>query len=110
MQDLEKSSQVKWLLLTIKLAVESYENDLNRIHFDYDGAINLLEQAQMLVTESARCPRPADLPDYLPWCEKLYSGDEIFEPYIHDGSMSDEDYVKMHELMSEDEECEGWEL
>jgi len=110
MQDLEKSSQVKWLLETIINAVVSYENDTHKIHFDYDGAIGLLEQAQMLVTESARCPRPADLPDYLPWCERLFSGDDVFDPYTYDGSMSLEDYDKMHELMAECDESEAWEI
>ena len=82
MRDLEKSGQVKWYLEIIGNAVESYEKDANPIYFDYDGAISLLEQAQMLVTESARCPRPADLPDYLEWDERLYNGDEVSERYI----------------------------
>ncbi|MDR1617366.1 MAG: hypothetical protein LBR98_10300 [Syntrophomonadaceae bacterium] len=97
-------NQVKWLLETISNAVESYENDTHGIYFDYDGTIGLLEQVKMLVTESARCPRPADLPEYLPWSENLYNGDEVFNPYVYDGSMSVEDYEKMRELMEDNEE------
>jgi len=110
MRDLEKSGQVKWYLEIIGNAVTIYENDTNSIYFDYDGVIGLLEQAQMLVVESARCPRPADLPDYLPWCEKLHNGDEVFDPYSYDGSMSAEDYEKMHNLMGDSEESEDWEI
>ena len=92
MQDLEQSGQVKWWLDIIRNAVESYENDNMKIYFDYKGVIGLLEQAQMLVAESARCPRPADLPDYLEWDEKLYDGDEVSEGYIFHNGMNADDY------------------
>jgi hypothetical protein len=109
MRDLEKSGQVKWLLEIITNIVESCEKDFNPIYFDYDGVIGLLEQAQMLVAESARCPCPADLPPELPWCEKLYDSDEVFDPYTYDGTMSAEDYEKMRDLMNDNEESEEWE-
>jgi len=104
MQDLELSGQVKWYLEIIKNAVESYENDSMKIYFDYDGVIGLLEQAQMLVTESARCPRPADLPDYLEWDEKMYDGDKPSEGYIFYNGMSAEN------CGIDDNEREGMEL
>ena len=63
----------------------------------------------MLVTESARCPRPADLPPELPWREKLYNGEEVFDPYVYVGAMSAEDYEKMCEHMTSDRESEGYE-
>lgn len=100
---------MKWLLQTITNAVESYENDTHPIYFDYDGAIGLLEQVQILVTESARCPRPTDLPPGMPWSERLAGGDEVFDPYVFDGTMSDEDYERMHKLMAADSESEGME-
>jgi hypothetical protein len=109
MRDLDKSDQVKWLCKVIANAAESYENDKHPIYFDYDSVIALLEQAQMLVTESARCPRPADLPPGMPWCERLAGGDEVFDPYAFDGTMSEEDYERMHELMAADRESEGYE-
>ena len=110
MRNLEKSSQVKRYLETIMNAVDIYENDTYPIYFDYDGVISLLEQTQTLVTESARCPRPAGLPPNIPWREKLVSGDEDFDPYTFDGTMSEEDYEKMHELMMADRGYEGYEL
>ena len=69
----------------------------------------------MLVTESARCPRPADLPEDMTWSEKLYNGEEVFDPYVYLGDMRTEDYEKMCLLMGEsvdDEEygeSEGYE-
>ena len=99
MQDLEKSDQVECLLYDIKSSVESYKNDIHRIYFDYDGVIDLLAEAQMLVTNSARCPRPEGLSPNLPWCERLSSGDDDFSPYVYDGTMSAEDYEKMLALM-----------
>jgi hypothetical protein len=107
MRDLEKSGQVKRYLGTIRNTVETYENDNHPLYFDYDGVIGLLEQAQTLVAESARCPRPADLPPGLPWSERLYGGDEVFEPYAFEGTMSAEDYDRMHELMTADRESGG---
>lgn len=104
MQDLEKSDQVKRLCEAIINASESYENASNQIYFDYDNVIVLLEQAQMLAVETARCPRPADLPPNMPWCERLYNGDEVYDPYAFDSTMSAEDYEKMHELMELDRE------
>ena len=38
----------------------------------------------------------------LPFSEKPYRGDEDFDPYIFDGSMSDEDYELMHRLINEE--------
>jgi hypothetical protein len=108
MRDLEKSGQVKWLCEVISNAAESYENDTHPIYFDYGGVISLLEQAQMLVTESARCPRPENLPSGMPWSERLYDGED-FDPYVFDGAMSAEDYERMRELMAAGRESEGYE-
>jgi len=108
-QNLEKSNHVKWLLEIMTNAVTGYENDTNKIYFDYDGVIGLLEQAQMYLIESVRCPRPTDLPEHLPWCEKMYNGDEVFDPYAY-ADMSNEDYEKMRELMAESEESEDMEI
>lgn len=102
MQDLEKSDQVKRLCEAIINASESYENATDSIYFDYNSVIALLEQAQTLVAESARCPRPATLPSNMPWSERLYNGDEDNDPYAFDGTMSAEDYERMHELMALD--------
>jgi hypothetical protein len=103
MRDSEKSGQVKRLCDAIIIAAECYENDFNPIYFDYDSVIVLLEQAQTLVAESARCPRPANLPPHIPWREKLYDSDEAFDPYAFDGTMGVEDYERMHELMDEND-------
>jgi hypothetical protein len=107
MRDSEQNGHVKRLLETITNAVESYENDIRPIYFDYDGVIGLLDRAVALVTESARCPRPADLPPELPWSERLYDGDEVFYLYAYDGAMSAEDYERMRELTALDAESEG---
>lgn len=93
MQDLDKSNQVKWLYEIITNAALSYENDTHKIYFDYDGVIGLLEQAQILITESARCPRPENLPPDMPWSERLYDGTE-FDPYAYDDSMTIEDFER----------------
>ena len=103
MQDLDKHIQIKELLASPQNTIEYCESGPHSIYFDYAGVIGLLEQAQTLVTESARCPRPADLPPGLPWSERLYNGDDLFDPYVFDGSMSIEDYEKMHELMAGDD-------
>jgi len=108
-QDLEKSGHVKWLLEVMTNAVTSYENDANKIYFDYDSVIGLLEQVQIHLTDSVRCTRPADLPEHLPWCEKMYNGDDVFNPYAY-ADMSHEDYEKMRELMEESEESEDMEI
>lgn len=109
-QDLEKSKQVKWYLDIIKRAVEGYENNNHPIYFDYDGVIGLLEQLQIHVIDSARCPRPTDLPDDMPWSDKLYNSEEVFDPYVYLGDMHTDDYEKMCILMGEeDEESEEWE-
>ena len=94
MQDLDKSNQVKWLCDNIKNTAESYENDTHKIHFDYDSVINLLEQAQEIINESARCPRPDNLPSDMAWSERLYDGTDL-DPYVYDGSMSIEDFQKI---------------
>jgi len=109
MRDLEGNKKIKWYLEIIGNAVTSYENDTHAIYFDYDGVIGLLEQAQMLIVDSARCPRPADLPEHLPWCEKLSDSGEVFDPYAY-VDMSHEDYEKMHELMAENDESEDMEI
>lgn len=109
-QDLGKSSRIKGLLGETMSTVECYEAENHGIFFDYDGAIGLLEQVQALVAESARCPRPANLPPDIPWCEKLYDGDDSLNPYVFDGTMSEADYEKMHELIAEHGEGEELEV
>jgi hypothetical protein len=107
MRDLEKSALVRRLCEAVINAAECYENDSEPIYFDYDSVIHLLEQAQTLVIESARCPRPSNLPPNLPWRERLYNGDEVIDPYAFDGTMRVEDYDKMHDLMTLDRESPG---
>ena len=80
MRDLEKSGQIKGLCAAIISVAECYETASDPIYFDYENMIALLEQAQILQEESARCPRPANLPVNIPWCEKLHNGDEMFNP------------------------------
>jgi hypothetical protein len=106
--DLEKSGHVKRLLEAIANTALSYENGAHNICFDYDGVIGLLDRAQMLITESARCPRPENLPPGMPWSERLYDGED-FDPYVYDGSMSAEDYERMRELMADGRESGGME-
>ncbi len=74
-------------------AVRSYEDDKNKIYFDYDGVISLLEQAQALMAESARCPRPDNLPADMAWDERLYNG-ENFDPLVYSGTMDAEDFLR----------------
>ena len=77
MQNLEKSDQVKWFCEIIINVVTSNESDTqHKIYFDYDSVLGLLEQAQTAVIDSARCPRPENLPPDMPWSERLYGGDE----------------------------------
>jgi len=111
MQDLEKSGQVRWFCEIIINVVTSYESDANhKIYFDYDSVLKLLEQAQITAIDTARCPRPDNLPPEMPWSERLYGGDEVFNPYAFDGTMSIEDYEKMHDLMQlDDDESEDME-
>lgn len=111
MQNLEKSRQVKWICENIIDTVISYEgNPESKIYFDYDNVLKLLEQAQATTTDTARCLRPENLPPGIPWSERMYSGDEEFDPFVYDGTMSIDDYEKMHELLNEyDEESENME-
>jgi hypothetical protein len=106
-QDLKKSDYVKWLIESIANAVTSYENDsheiYHEIYFDYDDVISLLEQADALVEESARCPRPDNLPLDMPWSERM-DDDEDFNPFVFDGTMSIDDHERMHELMEQSEQ------
>lgn len=108
MQDLEKSGKVKWFCEIIINVVTSYESDAgHKIYFDYDSVLKLLEQAQEVTIDTARCPRPENLPSDMPWCERLYGGDEVFDPYAFDGTMSTPDYEKMYDLMQRDEDEES---
>lgn len=104
MRDLEKSNEVKMYLQTIRDTVECYENDAHPIYFYYEGVIELLRQAETIINESARCPRPENLSPDIPWSERLFDGDDVFDPYVFDGTMSEEDYKRMHELMAADME------
>jgi hypothetical protein len=116
MRDLEKSGYVKWLCEMITNTVENYENGTHPIYFDYDSVIGLLDQTRTRIAESARCPRPDDLPPELPWLERLYGGDEALEPCVYDGGMSYEDYQGMvaesftDDRFDENGESEDWEL
>ncbi len=87
MRDLEKSGSVR------RLCMEICGADKNKIHFDYDGVISLLEQAQALMAESARCPRPETLPVDMAWDERLYKG-ENFNSLVYSGTMEAEDFLR----------------
>jgi len=93
MKDLEKSGYVKWLCGVIASNAESYESDAHEIYFDYDGVIDILDQAKTLIMESARCPRPDSLPMDMAWDERLADSDSVFNPYAYTGTMEYEDYA-----------------
>lgn len=106
MQNKKKVQRIRELLNGLQIANETYSDEKVCYYFDYETVIELLEQTQTVMEDSARCPRPADLPSDLPWCERLVTDPtEEFDPYAFDGSMSEEDYELMWEHIRADR-CE----
>lgn len=95
MQDEKKINQIKALLGDLTIANGAYSDGKIGTYFDYDKVLGLLYEATNVMTDTARNPRPADLPKDIPWSEKFYDPDEKFDPYAYDGSMSLEDHETM---------------
>lgn len=91
-QNPEKIQQIYTLLDDILATNREYANVKNGTYFNYDSVIAKLQEAQTEMTETARNPRPEDLPEDIPWSEKFADPDEDFDPYVFDGSMSEKDY------------------
>ncbi|MDR2559198.1 MAG: hypothetical protein LBC86_06615 [Oscillospiraceae bacterium] len=107
-QDLDYSENIKWLCDVIKDGATNYENNPNGIYFDYEKVFDLLCQTEGVLTSTARCPRPIELPSEMPWCESMNSDE--FDPDMYNGSMSADEHEKMYEFIeSENYEREGFE-
>jgi hypothetical protein len=83
MQDINKVEKIRYLLADLVSDNESYcDKDIGS-YFDYDGVIALLNQVQQRIKETARCLRPADLPENMAWSEKFYDPEEKTSTRIH---------------------------
>lgn len=109
-QDQNRIAEIAALLSSIQESIsdllwtnEAYSNPKVGTVFDYNAVITTLKSAKQTVEsakerihDSARNPRPANLPKDMPWSERFADPDEDVDPYVYDGSMSPEDYDKMH--------------
>ncbi len=93
MYNKNKADEIILLCTTIINTVRAYEEQGYKVHFDYDRAAKLLSETTAHIIDTARCPRPDNLPSDMPWSERLYDGTE-FDPYTYDGSMSVPDFEK----------------
>jgi hypothetical protein len=55
-----------------------------------------------IINETSRNPRPDNLPQNMPWSEKFFITDNVFNPYVFDGSMSIEDFERALEAYIND--------
>lgn len=107
MHNQEKVGTIKSLCNEIISDSIQYSDQDMKSYFDYDTVITLLTKSKEVIKQSARCPRPEHLPEELIWSEKYYNENEEMNPYVYDGSMPAEEFVKLQEkLMLEDEELE----
>lgn len=95
MQDQEKVKEVQAMLGDLFETNQIYADEKIGTYYHYDRVLELLHQAKEVMTDTARNPRPANLPKDIPWSEKFYDPDEEFDPYVYDGSMSPEDHETM---------------
>ncbi len=91
MQNQEKSNEVKRLCTEILMQVDSLEDTKTGSYFDYDGTLEMLEQAKQLVEDTQRYPRPANLPSHFIWDERPWDGEDN-DPYVFSGTMSGGEY------------------
>lgn len=105
MQDKEKIARIAELIVDLSTTNSAYSNESNGTHYDYDRVVDLLEQAQTIMDETARNPRPANLPESMPWSERFAdpAGPEAApDLYSYDGSMSEKDYDLREALIEAD--------
>lgn len=102
MQDKGKIAIIKRLISEISAANEHYNDSENGQFYDYDTVISLLQQAKETMDQSARCPRPKNIPSDLPWDEAM--NDQGFNPFVYRGSMSIEDFEKAQKEYFKDPE------
>ena len=95
MQDQDKIRQVDVLLSDLTSTNQIYSDPKIGTHYDYDRVMKLLQKAAQAMHDTARNPRPDNLPKDMPWSEHFADPDEAFDPYVYDGSMSPEDYNPM---------------
>lgn len=101
----EKTKRIKNLCWELEWLNQGYgeQIDTHKGSFDYDGVIQLLQQAVALVGDTATFERPDNLPKDIPWCPTPWCGaDDDVDPHVYDGSMTPEDYEMMHVAMEKD--------
>lgn len=91
-QNPEKIQQIYALLDDILATNREFADTKIGTYFNYDSVMAKLQEAQTEMTETARNPRPEDLPEDIPWSEKFADPNEYFDPYTFDGSMSEKDH------------------
>ena len=118
MQDKDKILEIRDLLNSISAAIDLYSDENKGFYFAYDSVIELLQQVNETIDDSARCPRPVNIPDDIPWCERMCDGmEDEFDPFVFRGDMSVEDFRKAQDNYFEDkqddkaeDEDEGYEV
>lgn len=103
-QNLKKVNHIHNLCKEIVDCSKKYSSASLKSYYDYDGVIKLLDKAKEVLEKSARCPPIETLPDNIVWCNKFYDVESEFSIYVYDGSMSAEDFQKVQEMITEEEE------
>lgn len=75
-QDKEKIARINELLADLQFQNTACANEKNGTYYDYDGVIALLEQTVDCQKGTARNPRPANLPENIPWSETFADPDD----------------------------------
>jgi hypothetical protein len=91
MQDKAKIEIIQNIVNELKATNNLYIDERKGFYFDYDTVIDLLQKASETMVSTARCPRPKDIPEDIPWCESM---NEEFDPFVYRGDMSIEDFRK----------------
>jgi hypothetical protein len=114
MQDKDKILEIRNLLNSISAANDLYSDESKGFYFAYETVIELLQQVNETIDESARCPRPDNIPDDIPWCENM---NNEFDTFVYRGDMSVEDFRRAQDNYFRDsqndkpeDEDEGYEV
>ena len=114
MQYKDKILEITNLLNSLSAANDLYSDENKGFYFAYEIVIKLLQQVNETIDASARCPRPDNIPDDIPWCENM---NNEFDPLVYRGDTSIEDFRKAQDNFFEDSqydraeyEDEGYEV
>lgn len=105
MQDNRKAEEISRLLLQIATQNSSYSIQNAKYYFDYDTVLQKLQEALDHIENTLCCERPDNLPEEIPWCDRVASDcSEEINPYVYAGMMTAEEYKQMHEQREQDDE------